>query len=54
MKKQIIGILSAVLLTGFISSCKKDDQQKLDEQTRQFNDDSNNYKAESEDRKSVV
>ncbi len=48
MKKQIIGILSAALLTGFISSCKKDDQQKLDEQTRQFNDDSNNYKAESD------
>lgn len=48
MKKQLILITSAVVLTTFFYSCKKEEQQALDAKTKQFNDDSNNYKAESD------
>ena len=48
MKKQLILITSALALITLFYSCKKEDQQALDAKTKQFNDDSNNYKAESD------
>jgi hypothetical protein len=48
MKKQIILISGLVLLSSSFFSCKKEDQQTLDSNTKQFNDDSNNYKAETD------
>lgn len=51
-RKQIIALLFTGLFSlGLIYSCKKDKETEppqLDAQTKQFNDDSNNYKSESD------
>jgi len=48
MKKQIILMVSITILSTGFYACKKEDQQTLDAKTKQFNDDSNNFKAESD------
>ena len=48
MKKQIILLVSITILSTGFYACKKEDQQALDAKTKQFNDDSNNFKAESD------
>lgn len=48
MKKQIILLVSITILSTGFYACKKEDQQGLDAKTKQFNDDSNNFKAESD------
>jgi hypothetical protein len=51
MKKvKVIIMLAGVISHSLITSCKKDkdDEVQLDAQTRQHNDDSNNYKSETD------
>lgn len=49
----VIAAFSLLLGLGLISSCKKKETEEpaaeLDEQTKQFNDDANNYKTESDE-----
>ena len=52
-KKFLYAALSIALVLGVVSSCKKKDKEepapKLDEQSKQFNSDANNYKSESDE-----
>ena len=49
-KKSLLLIATLFLLSGIIQSCKKEEDvgTTLDQQTRQFNDDSNVFKSESD------
>jgi hypothetical protein len=51
--KSLTVLISLSLILGTISSCKKKDKEEaepeLDSQTKQFNDDANNYKSESDE-----
>lgn len=48
MKKGIILMCLLIPALVFIQSCKKEETFSLDEKAKQFNDDSNNYKSESD------